>query len=262
MAYKYPSLRTTLPIAGYYARLDAGAAASDQFTIDGSQDGTLTNGATRSGSPLAYSLDGTNDFIDLGNVSVLGFAGSGKKFTVAAWVNFNSVTATQYLISKGRSSSFNSGWAIDFYQNAGTYYLDAATANGLSGSRTISRAAISVSISTWYHVCVTFDGSLTPANAFKFYLNGALLTKINDETSSTIIAPNTLSAKLGAGDLTASPGSPAFPFGGLLDDFVIYDITQDATNVGYLASQRGAIYAELATSQRRRTSQASIRSTF
>ena len=243
MPFKYPSLRTTLPIAGYHARLDAGAAATDQFTADGSQDGTLTNGATRAGSPLAYSLDGTDDFINLGDTTALGFVGTGKKFTVSAWVNFDVLPVSFCIASKARNATFNSGWLFDVSSSAGVYRLRAATADGFFGNRLISRATITIATGVFYHVAVTFDGALTPANAFKFYLNGVLLTTINDESDTTQIASNALTAKIGAIDLTANPGTPAGLFDGFIDDCVIYDITVSAANIGHLASQRGAIYA-------------------
>jgi hypothetical protein len=149
-----------------------------------------------------------------------------------------------YLISKARSTTFNTGWGIDFYLDTGVFYLDAGTANGSTINRCVSRAALTgITTGVWNHIAVTFDGSLTAANAFKLYRDGVLLTKINDQTTTTVIAANTLTAKIAAGDSTASPGNPADVFNGLIDDLVVYNIALAAAEIAFLASQRGAIYA-------------------
>ncbi|MHC4236297.1 MAG: serine/threonine protein kinase, partial [Planctomycetota bacterium] len=66
-------------------------------------DGTLVNGATfaaglvTSGTGEAFSLDGVDDYVDLG--TAVGNFGTGD-FTVDLWVNFRSLSGEQILIEK------------------------------------------------------------------------------------------------------------------------------------------------------------------
>ena len=92
MPFRYPSLRNGLPIAGYYARLDAGATVEDRFTGSGTQNGTLRNGATRTDSGgLAYFFDGTNDDCSFGVNAFGGSLSSATATTVSLWVNYSSL---------------------------------------------------------------------------------------------------------------------------------------------------------------------------
>ena len=226
MTYKYPSLRTTLPVLGYYARLDAGAAATDQFSVDGSQDGTMTNGATRADDGgLAYSLDGTNDYIDFPVTAC------GTSNTVACWV---------------KSSDAGDAILIGGTVGYGLYFTSSASGGVLYHS-VGGGAFIGVlhgGFSGWTHFAAVRNGT-----SVTFYKNGVSLG------SGTLSANTALTLRY------VGREGGGFYYAGLIDDVLIYTTNLDATNIGYLASQRGAIYAEIATT-RRRSAQASIRSTF
>jgi hypothetical protein len=220
MPYKYPSLRTTLPVAGYYARLDTGAAASDQFTADGTQDGTLTNGATRaSDDGLAYSLDGVNDYILSSQLVPTGATAR----TVSFWFKCTgTINTRQFLLYAGSNFAYTR-FAIEIesskinfnYQIAARVHTTTLVAN------------------TWYHVAVTYNGG----TSVSIFLNGSkqtftMLSALNTGSDSTYLGV--------AFNLT-------FPFAGLIDDFLVWNnIALSDTNIGYLASQRGAIYQQIA----------------
>jgi len=91
-------------------------------------NGTLTNGPTfNSANGGSIVFDGSNDFVTLGNQSVLGFTNG--IFSVEAWVYIpNSWTAgSQYpnLISKGATAGWDTdGWSLFLfrdYPSAGQY---------------------------------------------------------------------------------------------------------------------------------------------
>lgn len=222
MPYKYPSLRTTLPVAGYYARLDAGAAATDQFTADGSQNGTLTNGATRSGSPLAYSLDGVDDYIAMSSMTI-----SGNRLSVACWANLTSTAGVQMLVSQYGSAGANRGWYLANIGGALRFLVSSdGTTTPFGQGGTVSTG--------WHH----YAGVLT-GTAFQLYIDGIAVT-----TTLTGTYPSTIFNSTEILEVGARYGSDS-PMVGLIDDVVIYHATLAATEIGYLASQLGAIYAQV-----------------
>lgn len=237
MGYKYPSLRTTPPAAGYYARLDAGAAATDQFTADGSQDGTLTNGATRSGSPLAYLLDGVNDYITFGNVN----AWNVINVTVAVWVQVTIGSSIQ-IANRYYATSADQGWLL------GVNADGKATFSGReSGALFISAVgATTLTSGVWTHIAGVKSGT-----SWKVYVNGVEDGSTVAGNGTTAFATNPL--MLGA--------LPVFSLYSALaiDDFVFYTTNLAAAEVAILASQRGAIYALAAAGGGPINSQALIR---
>ncbi len=209
---------------GYYPRLDAGAAATDQFTADGSQDGTLQNGASRvDSSGLAYSFsDATSQHVSASQI----FAGS-SKVTLAFWGR-KSATGKVMICSIG-SETGNSRFHISWFSDGNVY----CTAE--NGSVAGGFVAESYTLA-WRHFCVVYDGSLSGnSNRLKFYLNGTQKTlSFFGTVPSTAIVGTAVGVGRGGGVFAD----------GLVDDFLVYSgIAFDATNVGYLASQRGAIYA-------------------
>jgi hypothetical protein len=234
--YKYPSLRTTLPVAGYYARLDAGAAASDQFTADGTQDGTLTNGATRVDSGgLAYDFDGVNDLILYGTPS--GFQNiPNADFTFSAWV---------YARSQGEGSL---GTIIDKYSTAGWYlllrgvggdtYALQAGVGYVAGDRTQISGNNAILQNTWTHVAIVWN---VTSRLFSLYVNGVAQAFGSVATPSGLLRDDT-AINLCLGNRNATDRT----WDGLIDDTLIYKTGLSGANIGYLASQRGAIYQLIA----------------
>jgi hypothetical protein len=216
-SYLYPSLRTTPPVLGYYPRLDSGAAATDQFTADGAQDGTLRNGATRADSSgLAYSFTAaSSQYIDCAVPS--GLSGAGD-CTLAFWAK-KAATGDELTIGT-RISGTNGVWLQWFTDN----FLYFSPRNGGT-----STAAAFVAFSTaWRHVCGVKQGTTIRA-----YINGSLIT------SSTGPANLPALSVFNVGRLETG----GFYSNGLIDDPLVFAKALDATDVGYLAAQRGAIYA-------------------
>jgi hypothetical protein len=242
-SYKYPSLRTTLPVAGYYAMLDAGAAASDQFTADGTQDGTLTNGATRSGSPLAYSFDGTNDYIAITDSAALQTqSGASGVLTLSAWVYPTSFSIPRTIVGKytsgGGANNREFIFGVGVGADAGKLWFQAYASSSSDYDTAITTSALT--LNTWFHVAVTFDNSLSGiTNKVRLYINGVLQSVSRSLFGGTFssIPNSTGNWNIGA----YSNGTE--PWSGLIDDVIIYGLVQDATNIAFLASQRGAIYA-------------------
>lgn len=241
MAYKYPTLRNA--VAGYYPRLDAGAGMTDQF---GSNHGALINGATRvDSSGLAYSTDGTNDY---GDIPFAAFPGA-YPFAISLWFNVPNVTAAFYLLSINDISSGDAYFAL---AAAGTLTGDPVAAlAGDAGGTSFAQSSAGFTANTWNHALAVFAS----ASSRSVYLNGG-----NGGTETTTRSPNLASLdNIAVGALRRSSVLYSQT---LVDEILIFNRVPTAQERVDLSSQRGAAFAELATTQRRRTAQASIRSTF
>jgi hypothetical protein len=227
-SYLYPSLRDTLPLAGYYAPLDTGAAASDQFSVDGSQDGTLQNGATRSndGSGLAYSLTAaSSQYITLPTQAAIS---GGNARTISLWFKLSSTTGSQYVYTMGTDIAGQiMGVRVNGAGGVGQVYLfinayDCYTTTGLFSS------------GQWVHLAITYAGGALNPN-LKVWINGSqrALTYLSGASS--------LSTANSTHEIGRTTGTAYF--GGLINDVLLWNIDIGGTKIGYLASQRGAIYA-------------------
>lgn len=223
MAYLYPTLRDA--VSGYYARLDSGATVDDQFAAN---DGTLTNGATRADDGgLAYSFDGTNDYIAFPLTSYVT-----NDFSLSAWLKTTS-NAYQYALALEGAISPTGRWEllrVDIQANrsiAGYLFNGGST---YIGSTTIAS-------DTWVHVLYTRVGNL-----FSFYVNGTL-------TGSGTYTPTLIAASPSINDVGARRNSPTtLPLQGKVDDILIFSRGVTAAERGYLAGERGAAYVEVASS--------------
>jgi hypothetical protein len=174
---------------------------------------------TSNGGTRAYSLDGSNHYISLGNV----LTGT-SDFTISAWFNTDS-TSFSYIYGKGISSSSGPNSAgIGIAQSSGGVY--GAIGNGTS--RLGLSVAGSVSASSWYHLCITFDrdGNATT------YLDGV---SVNSQSISSVQG--------NIGSSTDYIGRYGYSLGGffdgLVDDVRAYERILSTSEITSLASKRG-----------------------
>jgi hypothetical protein len=217
----YPSLQDA--VAGYYPRLDAGAAMDDQF---GSNHGTLVGGATRvDSSGLAYSTDGVNDY---GAIPFVVFPGA-YPFAISLWFNVPNITANFYLFSISDINSTNAFFAV---AAVGSLSGDPIIAQaGDSGGSSFAQSSSGLSANTWHHALAVF----TSASSRSVYIDGA-----NGGTETTTRSPNLASLdNIAVGALRRSSVIYAQA---LVDDILIFDRVPTAQERIDLASQRGAAY--------------------
>lgn len=194
-------------IAAYTAELDVlELVAKDQV---GSNNGTLTNGATKvlSDSRLAYSFDGTNDYIGL---SSWGFSGS---VTFSLWVRPAGLLSNRSFLNARGVLLEKDGATINWYPNTAT---------------TVETTGNVLTANVWQHVALTQSGT-----AYAIYVNGV---SVKSGTTVAINASVSVDASVGA-----YQGAVRF-FSGLMDDIRIYDRALDASEVLYLATSRGIGY--------------------
>ena len=185
----------------------------------GTYNGTLTNGATYGTGIISngFSLDGVNDYIDLGNN--LDFDGS-TPFSFSAWVYINTGTGIKTIISKMSNVLPSTGYLF-FVNNRVLQVILRETASTNEIYNYSSSTAVPVT--SWCHCMVTYDGSKN-ASGMKLYVNG-ILNNIIFTDNFTGSSSNTNSANIGA-----RFGSDFF-MNGLVDEVGVWDRELSASEV-------------------------------
>jgi hypothetical protein len=181
----------------------------------------------------AFSFDGTDDFINVGNFSLP------ETFTIAGWINLTG-TGHQAILAK------DSG--VDGMPNS--YYFAVEPAGSLvasvrnaAGEYTQYRTNVpAVSTGSWHHVAVTYNGGAPAGQRMLFYVDGNSVgnSVIQDAGGD----PETDAVDTTIGTLNGS----AWPFSGLLDELRVYnrvltqgDIQADMMARPYAQTQGSAI---------------------
>jgi hypothetical protein len=129
-------------------------------------NGTLTNGPTfNSGDGGNISFDGTDDFVNLGNNSILNYTTLSFSFNV--WFKINNLNPPQnsgqgnFLFSRGQFNQNGYYCTINISGGArfATNQSGAGQFSGTNGG--------TININTWYNVCFSMDGSVLTT-----YVNG------------------------------------------------------------------------------------------
>ena len=106
------------------------------------------------------SFDGTNGYINTGDVLDSVFAGSGKKFTIAAWIKTTTLENTDFIskyLSAGNQRSFTCRVLSD-----GNLAM-VMSGDGEFGSNRWGRQTDTspITANTWHHVAITYDQTAT-----------------------------------------------------------------------------------------------------
>jgi hypothetical protein len=191
----------------------------------------LTNGATRSGSPLAYSLDGTNDFISFGDVVDF----TSGSMTLSMWVKRdNAATSAQVIIGKfGRSGGVatEDGWLLRFYLNK----FEVVLIKNAVQYKWTSTSTYTDTASFHQYTVVLTSGS----GEISVYQNGSAIAGSFTGIAFTL---DDTAYELRVGNYVYV-GIDYDHFSGSVDDILIWTTGLGSAEAGYLASQRGAIYA-------------------
>lgn len=170
-----------MPVAAWIESRDTQAVTSSVATdfVAGTYPGTLTNmdlvadpdtariTDTGAGGSRALLFDGTNDYVDCGDIAALDF-GTGS-FAVSFWMKAPARTASYAVVAKDDWDSGSSGIL---------FYGDVGTANTLFYWSGTSRSFGAILNNSWQHVGVSRSG--TGANQTAIYLNGASVVTFQD----------------------------------------------------------------------------------
>jgi hypothetical protein len=216
----------TAPIPGLAAwwRFDGNAQEEG-----GNFHGAFTNGALsvapgQSGS-ACLELDGTNDYLFLGNPAGLQITG---QITLSAWVKPDVVTGLRNIINKGHDTATPNG-EITLRINGGAYqcgyWAGSAGSVMVSGPATGPGSA-AADVGTWHHVAGLWDGT-----AWRLYRDGVLLASVPSATGAVTVP--VIGWAVGA----RGNGAERY-FDGQIDEVRIYRRGLTASEVAALAANR------------------------
>jgi hypothetical protein len=174
--------------------------------------GTLTNGATwgTGRNAGAVLLDGSNDFVELGNPSLLQLTGS---MTVSAWVNAAAFPVDDAAVVSKRASG-EVGYQLDLTVDRGPRTIGFKLTNG-SGGTMFRYGATTLQPNIWYHVTGVYNAATSELHV---YLNGQL-------DDGTLLGTVTASQQNSTANVNIGrrPTGNGFNFNGRLDDVRIYN---------------------------------------
>lgn len=186
--------------------------SGDVIDSHGTNDGT-NNGATRGATGKdgnAFDFDGYDDYVDLGKSPNELFSSGG--FSISGWL---------------KPDSFDDWQA--FYNIGGTYFFYCLIGNNgdivYKINSNAGSASSVVSLDTWHHISVTWDGS-----DLRLYVDGDL----KDTQSDSEVLPN-MNLFIGARNTGGDRN-----FNGKIDEVYIWDRALTSSEISDLAS--GSFY--------------------
>jgi hypothetical protein len=150
--------------------------------------GTLYNGTsiTGSGKNLAITFDGTNDYTEILDNSIIDFGTS--NFTSNIWIYPSSslIGNTEYgIINKNNGFQNSTGWGLELstYEYSSPFpKVDIIGFNSVQSSWGLSSVLVPIKTNTWSNVNLIRTG-----NKFDLYVNGSLsATKINSNVGLNV----------------------------------------------------------------------------
>ncbi len=200
----------------------SGTTAIDEA---GNNDGTYNNvtlGATGAGSDTAGDFNGSNAYVDLGNVDV---AGSG--ITMAAWINADTFGTGDGRIF-GKSDGINNQdhtWMLSVIDVGADVFLRFRLSAG-DYTETLIASDPSLSTGEWYHVAATYDSA---TGAMAIYLNGEQIEIAEHSVGGAVDQDPSRNAWIG--------GNPAGSnyFDGRIDEALLMQRSMSASEIAALA---------------------------
>lgn len=177
-----------------------------------SRNATGRNGATFSTSIVkqgthSLSLDGVNDYVDIGQANPGYLHTAFKARTISFWVNPQLLTNVRTLVDIGSSSN-----GISIRTNGSNLEVGVASNNSRQTLNT------PVSLNSWFHVAVVYN-----TNSIKLYKNGELVSS-NNNLPYTSIAATSDNSRIGYyNGSNAFNSNTNFYSKVFLDEFLTYD---------------------------------------
>jgi len=193
----------------------------------------------------ALNFDG-NDYVDLGDILDDVFAGADKKFSFSVWVKPSAQMTNNHIIVKLADSGCSEDQRQFVFRLLTDskpefmYYCGLSTFNyrGILGSTPIT------DLNKWYHLIVTYDGSIDTNNGLdrvKIYVDGQAESTTLDYSGGSLGDIQNGTAHLGFGVYLNSSGSPCGSayFNGIMDEIFIFDKVLTAEEVSDLYNNYG-----------------------
>ena len=175
------------------------------------------------------SFDGTDDYIDMGDVDGSIWQGAGGKMSVAMWVK-GIPTGSGLLFGKYGASPSLLEWLFLARNDGDVEFTAYGTVNGSSSIR--ERTTSAALTSGWVHVGATFDETLTDTSKVQIAVNGSFVATNQTLTGTNIIIQNsTEDLCIGARD-----EGTGLQYDGKLADARIYSTILTESDFGDLAN--------------------------
>ena len=187
----------------------------------GTYNGTLTNGATYGTGKInqGFSLDGVNDYVNFGNV--LDFDGS-TPFSISCWTYSTNINSLKFIIGKAFAGVPYTGYGMFFYQNKIRCFIQQ-----VEGTDSLYKTgSVNLSVNTWYHITMTYDGSKTVAG-LKVYVDGSVYSMIDNYDNFTGSSSNSKNFTIGVKENT-------WYYSGIQDEVGIWNRELTASEVTQL----------------------------
>ena len=179
----------------------------------GTYNGVLTNGATYGTGIInqGFSLDGVNDYVDIGNN--LDFNGS-TPFSINVWANIGTSSSIDVIFGKGRVANLGYSLCTGFNVRNLDFIISSSSSNYIH-----VRSSDLLTIGTYSMCTVTYNGNGL-ASGIQLYIDAVLQTKsvLTDTFSGS--SSNSETAKIGAG---SSSGGIEYPFLGGIDELAPFN---------------------------------------
>lgn len=188
------------------------------YNSDGIAAAPLTN-------TYSVDLDGTDDYVDLGNLGTAGLSLG----CLSLWVKTDTViqsgntSARGYLAGWGSGSSFNgfshgfmsnTAWILQLYSGAYRSYWDVGTGQSLSGG--------------WHHIVLNHNGT-----GYEFYVDGVIASSHSLGGTVTVTSQSKISGT-NLDYFRIGNAGAGFPTGGLFDEVGIWNSALTSTQISEL----------------------------
>jgi len=193
------------------------------------------NGDAKSISGASYfEFDGTNAYIDLGDTFDDIIAGADKKFSMEIWINPDTVSGTQHLISKNGDSNFSEN-NREFYMvlSNGEVKSGASFNPSTAQSREYTTSSANLTAGSWHHIVLVYDGSIDAAGRFTFYVNGQNEAATETYTNGSWGDIQDTAARFAIGAMVGAnvANSPLNPYNGKVSNAKVYSRLLTAAEV-------------------------------
>jgi len=142
---------------------------------------------------FSFEFDGTDDFVDCGDNDNLSFGNTSSDFpfTFSVWAKVDNLNSGHSLIEKQDAS--NNREYVFFIGSDGAIYNNIYS-NGVALNRRGRKTSTGlISINTWYHIVMTYDGQggTNASDGIKIYLDDLRVDNANNQKNSYVAMRNT-----------------------------------------------------------------------